>query len=421
MSKDTGKCILHPESPKNAADISRLEAEAAEGMEFAAIRLILRQPFFGTLLSGMRRVPLWSIPTMATDYVNMYYNPAFVVGLPTDELRGCVCHEILHVAFIHGLRRGNRENEKWNVACDYAINIVIKEEAEMALPNFTLYNEEYRGMSAEQIYALLPDSPSKGMSTYGAGKEKKGNGEDTCPCCQASAGQWKTWDTHMEPSEEINEDKIVQRVVEAAEAARAQGKLPCGVERLVKELRDPKVDWRKYIRGRSLDIFNRRDYHPEVGSLLRGTVAKSMGFRSTWLPGLAAEEARLLCLIVDTSGSISKDILLAFASEIKGCMELADRTIAISCDAAVHEVVELTKHDDLLQKISFKGGGGTDFRPPFELLREKDLNPAMIVYFTDGYGTFPDRSDVRSPVLWAFTKEHAPAPWGDSVTVDDPY
>ena len=36
------------------------------------------------------------------------------------------------------------------------------------------------------------------------------------------------------------------------------------------------------------------------------------------------------------------------------------------------------------------GGGGTDFRPVFDYVeKHPELEPALLIYFTDGYGIFP--------------------------------
>jgi predicted metal-dependent peptidase len=95
---------------------------------------------------------------------------------------------------------------------------------------------------------------------------------------------------------------------------------------------------------------------------------------------------------------------------------LADRTIVMTADAKVHEIAEIGKFDEIFNAVKFKGGGGTDFRPAFNKIAKLGLCPNLLVYFTDGYGTFPETAPDY-PVLWAFTKEHSPAPWGESVTI----
>lgn len=380
------------------AEMQKNDEAAAEAISSATVRLLLKQPFFGALLCDLQRVCTRQFPTMAVDGKYLYYNPEFTLSLNKHEVAGVLCHEVLHLAYLHLTRRRHRNPGKWNAACDFAVNLTVKDEAQMQLPSGLLYDVAFKDMAAEEIYAKLPDKPGKGQ---GGGKGK---------------GEWDSFDDHI-TNPDVEESDIVDRVVRAAETARQQGKLPAGIDRLVRKLREPKIDWREYLLATVLDIFNRTDYHSEVRSLVSGPIAQSMGTGSTWLPGLASEESKDLVIVVDTSGSIDAGILKAFSSEIKGVMDLATNTTVMSCDAAVHEEVTVDKFDDIINVVKFKGGGGTDFRPPFDRIAKWEKKPTMLIYFTDGFGTFPDQPDY--PVLWAFTKQHAPAPWGDSVTVED--
>ena len=67
-------------------------------------------------------------------------------------------------------------------------------------------------------------------------------------------------------------------------------------------------------------------------------------------------------------------------------------------------------------KMVSKGGGGTDFRPPFEYVEREGITPACLIYLTDGYGPFP-QNPPPYPVLWAMTTDVVP-PWGEYVKVE---
>ena len=70
----------------------------------------------------------------------------------------------------------------------------------------------------------------------------------------------------------------------------------------------------------------------------------------------------------------------------------------IQCDAEVQEDVKITNQkefDEYINSMTLRGFGGTDFRPVFqyvdELRRNKEfINLKGLIYFTDGYGTFPE-------------------------------
>jgi predicted metal-dependent peptidase len=123
----------------------------------ATAQIMTRDPFFARLLMGKLRVDE-SIPTFATDMKHIFYNPKFSEGMTLDENKGVIIHEVLHIAYRHGFRKGSRNHNRWNIACDYAINLVVI-EAGYVLPKEALLDQQYKGMSAEQIYNLIEDEP----------------------------------------------------------------------------------------------------------------------------------------------------------------------------------------------------------------------------------------------------------------------
>ena len=66
--------------------------------------------------------------------------------------------------------------------------------------------------------------------------------------------------------------------------------------------------------------------------------------------------------------------------------------------------------------IQIHGGGGTDFRPVFEEIKKRGVQPQFLVYLTDGYGTYPDIAPDY-PVLWLSTGSKPP--WGQYVAIPE--
>lgn len=127
----------------------------------ARARLLLKQPFFGTLALSLELQEDAGVLTMATDGRRIYYNPAFVEDLSRrgkNILETAVAHEVLHLALGHLWRRGPRQPDKWNAAADFAVNTVLR-ACGMAAPGEWLYGEEFRDLATEEIYTRLPDPP----------------------------------------------------------------------------------------------------------------------------------------------------------------------------------------------------------------------------------------------------------------------
>lgn len=137
-----------------------------------------------------------------------------------------------------------------------------------------------------------------------------------------------------------------------------------------------------------------------------------------FMPGYKPKPGiRKLVVVVDTSGSIDDELCEHFAGEIQavrantGC----DLTL-ITCDADVHQIIDIPSFGSLVQEIrnagGFKGRGGTNFVPGVEAA-EKVMGAAMIIYLTDMQGPYPTR--CRLPLIWASTTlktQHAPPPVG---------
>jgi predicted metal-dependent peptidase len=64
---------------------------------------------------------------MCTNGRDIIFHPDFVLQQKDEAVRFVLIHEILHCIGDHMRRRGSRNPEGWNIACDYAINPIIKE------------------------------------------------------------------------------------------------------------------------------------------------------------------------------------------------------------------------------------------------------------------------------------------------------
>ena len=93
----------------------------------AITRLVVKHPFFGSLALSLRVEADTDVSTMCTDGKFIKWNPEFVDTMDQEETVGVMAHEVCHVTFKHMLRRGERDADRWNVACDYAINEILIE------------------------------------------------------------------------------------------------------------------------------------------------------------------------------------------------------------------------------------------------------------------------------------------------------
>ena len=345
----------------------------------ARTALLIDMPFFGELCLRLTLVEDPLAKTMAVDGRSIFYNPEFVASLSLPHTKFVLGHETLHCVYEHLVRRGDRNPKKWNVAGDFVINAALKDSG-FDMPPMGLFNPAFAGMSTDQIYNLLPEDPDAN-DPMDELVESNGGGD-----VETLATDWKI------------------ATIQAANSAKAQGKLPSSMDRFIDEILNPKVDWRDQLR-RFVTEKSKDDY-----SWMRASR------RRQYFPSLYSENMGVLVTAIDTSGSIGQDVLNAFGSEITAAWNAVNpkQLVNIYCDAAVNHVDVFEQHAELTFKMH--GGGGTDFRPPFERVEQDGILPACFIYLTDGYGSFPD-SAPDYPVLWCMTTDVTP-PWGEVIRIE---
>lgn len=137
------------------SNLSKL-LEAKEKITQGLVGLTLRLPFMASAVMRFRTLPAdpARCPTAMTDGTVTWYSPDFVLGLTNPEVRGVLCHEVLHILFEHADRERGRNHGIWNLACDYAVNDILKSFG-ISLPSGALWSQELSGMSAEAVYDRL--------------------------------------------------------------------------------------------------------------------------------------------------------------------------------------------------------------------------------------------------------------------------
>jgi len=361
----------------------------------AVSALIIDEPFFGSLLVRMKLVPTPGLGTMGTDGTSIMYDPEFVADLSDASLKGIYVHELMHCIFVHHARRGDRDHRKWNIACDYAINPVVL-DAKYTLTPDALVDDQYKDMSAEQIYDLLPDDIEEQLQ----GSWDIGSVQDAASASGAA---------------ELSQDEvntIVQdwknRVAEAANAAKMSGKLSASLERLVHDVLESKLPWQELL-ARFMHAVVKNDFNwtrPNRTMLNNYQI---------YLPTLHNEACGSLVMAIDTSGSIQQTELDEFAAELNGVLEQVrpERVTVVYCDAEVQHVDEYTP-DQYPVTLNARGGGGTDFRPVFDHVNEHNDDIQCLIYLTDMHGRFPD-SEPDYPVMWVSNSTVDEAPFGQVV------
>jgi predicted metal-dependent peptidase len=378
---------------------------AADKITRAKARLVANQPFFAhILLSVPVEEARWQ-PTMCTDMIRIWYNPDFVDKMSVEETMGVLCHEVLHIAYRHGLRKKHRNHKGWNIACDFAINPIVL-DSRLKLPAGGLFDPKYKDMSAEEIYELLKEQFSKMKQKFpgqpGQDGEGQGDGDGDGDGEPMWGGVMEPTDKDGKPLSEAErttlEHDIKTRVASAAEMAKSIGKLPGGVEGLIEAVGRPTIDWHSYIQQWV------KGTNPDDATWAKPN-RRMLANHRVYMPQIKTNGAGIGVLNIDTSGSVSDDELRWYVREIVGVIEMCkpDKLFIIQHEAIVQKVEEWEGGDDF-KSLKVKGRGGTCIQPSFDYIAKNiDDEINWMINFTDcGISDYP-KVAPDFPVLWAAT------------------
>ena len=411
----------------------KVDEAAIERLVTARIALLLRKPFFGNLATRLilRNADEW-LPTAATDGKYFYYNSRFIGSLRDKEVEFLFGHEVLHVVYDHMGRRNSRHPELWNIANDYLVNFDLVEDrvGERITTVDILYDSKYGGWASEAVYDDLFEKAKEaqkkreekecdgdgdgdgddGKEAQGGGKPGKGKGRsNNMPSnkdIRDALGDAidKVLDEHLGEGgdgDEENEDgksgpapgpvpmseaerkalkeEIRQATLNAAKQAGA-GNVPGGVKRMIQDLTESKISWQELI-AQEIESTIKDDY-----SFMKPR--RGMSHIDAILPGMIPGKTVDVCIAIDTSGSISTQMLREFLSEVKGIMEqYDDYNIHLWCfDTEIHNPEKFTS-ENMRDIAEYEPGGfgGTDFEVNWTWMKENEVQPEKFIMFTDGY------------------------------------
>lgn len=367
-------------------------------------KVILYFSYLGYITSEWGIKENRNIPTIGTNYKELHYNPEFVNVLTNDELCGVIIHEVMHCLFLHPteiskVEKSGKNIEMWTIAEEIVTNAAVKDfikdfSASISLPgapysplqgtkppeNTSIYFYDPIGHShtVEEVYNKLIKSKKvsipKTAILY----------DDVLP----------------------SNDK--ESTVSATETAIAvltkmstrRGDMPDALNRHLKKLISSKIPWQRilanFVAGIKAGMDTLRWEHPDWKRQ-----------SDILMPGTVSMDIENVIVAVDTSGSINEEQLLEFASGIAKLTVYVPEITIITTDAVVHEKIKIKSARELITKIKFEGGGGTNFEEIFSKVKKTKC----LIFFTDGYATFPERKPPY-PVLWVLTSQHSAPPFG---------
>ncbi len=117
-------------------------------------KMLVKYPFFGSVVANVNYKENRDIPTAGTDGKTIYYNPEYLESLSVEEQTFVFAHEVCHIAFNHILRSEGKDPELWNIATDGVINQFLKRDG-LKLAKGGIDMAEAINYDAEKLYEKL--------------------------------------------------------------------------------------------------------------------------------------------------------------------------------------------------------------------------------------------------------------------------
>ena len=372
------------------------KAAALNNIRKARVKLVLVLPFYASIVFKRTIELRDDVPTAyCTAAGNIVCGTRFVSKLTVAQTVFLLAHEAMHYALMHHIRRGWRKPRPANIAMDKVINdIFVASKCGDPIPE-GVFQAGAREFAWEQLYDEQGDGGDDADGPY-----VPGNGND---------------DLSPEGIGDVDEEQIAdirRELIDARTAAKKQGNMPAGLEKLVEGIVNPKTPWYQLTERFMLQLI-------KAGVSWKRPNKKYMAQDDEiYLPSYD-KEPRMGTLVIqsDESGSIDVVTTTHWNGHINALIEACkpERVIVLHTDTVVAKVEEF-EADDLPIVFKTYAGGGTDMTAGFRWCENNAVTPDVFVCLTDGYTPFGEPQDY--PVLWLITSEDVVAPHGETIFYD---
>lgn len=370
-----------------------------------------RYPHFGSIIDSIDYIETRNCfdyngnPTLGTNGNTIYYHPDFIENLTDNQKLFAFAHEICHIAFNHMERGKDKDQEIWNYATDAVINAYLKKDG-LELVEGAIDKPWAIRYDSEELYERLLKKKKKKKNKQNKNNEENENqnsGHDTHSYWnnKTPKKQDKLIETIQKSFVEQGEKKvlkvkgkdlkdILEKIKKSLEKFKDNKEeietviVPIGPGNETEEIKIkfesvgdgyPLINW-PLILKRQREIID-LDWSYKNASIEDGIVMSHLEEESR-------KEAYETEIVLDTSGSISDELLRSFLRECKNIFNFSK--IKVGCfDVKFYGFKEIRGIKDI-DDFEFVGRGGTDFNVAVEAFSPNADNK---IIFTDADGYAP--------------------------------
>ena len=399
-------------------------------------KMLRKYPAFGATIAGVKYEIVDNnhpVKTVATDGKTIYANAQYMASLPEDEQVFTLAHEVCHIALKHIQRSKDKDMRLWNIATDAVINQHLKKDG-LPLSKGVVDIADALEYDAEGLYAKLLEAKQRqekqkeqqqkqGQSQQnGQGQQSQGQqgqeqvGHDDHSMWQEATkkeeqeqeqakakGKGKNSENESQENEEsqfVSEKKAFevneeQKIKRAEEVIRKINGIRRGIGGETQEVyfddigraKKGVANWKRLL-VRTLEIEDEAWGH-KFSDRASGYVAR--------IEDVEYDEKAETEIILDTSGSVSVDLLKNFLRQVKTVLKNSTIKVGTFSDS-FHGFVEIKRESDI-DSLRIRVGGGTNFDAVSKAFtKRKDVNK---ICFTDGCdGGDAEIREKRKDIVW---------------------
>ncbi len=418
--------------------VEKIQALAKQVLSLARDNILVSMRFFDMALTGLAWKEVGRTGLVATDGRTLQYDAVYLLQEYEQEpkrVTRTLLHVLLHCIFYHSFQYDKVDKEVWDMAVDMAVEHTI---LEMKLPSATIrtdeeaaaklrvWKEDVGSLTAEKIYRYMKANP---VSDREKQELRRLFYRDSHHLWQAVEELVVTQEQWQKISERIKAD------LKSFTKARSNTE---SLQENLKEATRDRYDYadilsRFTVMGEQVTVNDEEfDYvYYTYGLEVYGNMplVEPLEYRET-------KKVKEFVIALDTSASCRGTVVRAFLNKTYSILKSKENFFSkinvhiIQCDNAVQQDTKITGDEDFeafLKNGRLQGFGGTDFRPVFdyvEQLQEQGEfeNLKGLIYFTDGYGIYPERMPDYD-VMFAFLEEDehraSVPPWAMKVVLEE--
>lgn len=381
-----------------------------DNLNRAKVQLLLRQPFFASLLLKkeirIHKDTEYGDTACVDKQGVLHFHEKFLDGLTVNQIQFVLAHEVMHVVYAHLARLQDRDPELWNVACDAVINDLLERERVGEAIEDCIRMPGAADRTAEDVYAELLQKQKQQKQGRGgsAGNGGAGGTKNPMPDLKPELAKGMS---KAEIDQAITEGKV--DVASAVATAKMAGKLSSGLAQRFEKFLESKTPWFEILeRFMTAHVEQHHSWNRPNKRYLRTAYLP----RRERLPGMGE-----VVIQIDTSGSLTDETLGEFkghvARIIEQCRPEKVHLLFTTTDVVYSRTFE---QGERLEFPSQSWCGGTDMMVGLRWAEKNAPEAELAITLTDGYTPF-DECDI--PTVWVYCKgaSEEDAPIGDTIRI----